>query len=150
MAPELTVINGLLRVAGCGGPLVVSEAEPCCCPPCECSAFYSEELEYKYEEATGDLGPFCSFTYIKGEQTFTIPSSIPLPVTVQLSGDVNDDLVLNGEVVRPNDFPFGGYPCNGAHTMEYCFTAESRTFTLATKDNYGFGMGANFKIRFCK
>jgi hypothetical protein len=31
--PALTVLNGRLRVASCGGPLVISDspAEPCCC-----------------------------------------------------------------------------------------------------------------------
>lgn len=31
--PALTLVNGLLRVAECGGPLVISEStqDPCCC-----------------------------------------------------------------------------------------------------------------------
>lgn len=34
--PALTLVNGLLRVDGCGGPLVISELaqDPCCCDPC--------------------------------------------------------------------------------------------------------------------
>lgn len=150
----LTLLNGLLRVASCGGPLVLSpksgSSDPCCCDPpaCPCTSYY-EETNYSYTEDTGSLGPFCSFTYIKGEETITIPSYISLPCTVTLSGDINDDLLLNGDVVG-DDRPTGFGSCNGAGYVCHRFVANSRTFTLATKDNYGFGMSANITVRFCR
>lgn len=158
---ELTVVNGRLRVAGCGGPLVLSPRpgtdQPCCCQFCECidgvltegTNFHPQTLTYNYSENTGYLGPVCSFTYIRSEQTITIPNAISLPVVVVLTGGVNDDLVVNGAVIQEGKFPFGGSPCNGAHDVNYCFVSNSRTFTLATKDNYGAGMGADITIRFC-
>lgn len=159
----LTVINaccGLrLRRDGCTGPLVLAGPDDtsCCCKTCECvdgvlisgDTFYDQVLTYTYLESTGNLGPYCSFTYIRGEQTITIPNQVPVPVVVVLTGSVNDDLLVNGEVidgVHPS--PFGS--CNGAHAVNVCFTANSRTFTLATKDNYGFGMDANITIKFCR
>ena len=157
--PALTLVNGLLRVDGCGGPLVVSDSaqDPCCCKTCKCvdgvltqgDTFYDQILTYTYNENTGDLGPYCSFTYIRGEQTITIPNQVPVPVVVVLTGGVNDDLLVNGEVIDgEHPSPFGS--CNGAHEVNVCFTANSRTFTLATKDNYGFGMNANITIKFCR
>jgi hypothetical protein len=133
----------LLRVDG-------KLATSCCCDPpvCPCDSAYPY-LRYQYTEATGNLGPFCSFTYIRGEQTFTIPSDIPVPCYVSLQGDVNDDLLVNGAAVDPGKYPFGGNPCNGSHNLCHVFLSENRSFTLATKDNYGSGMSADIEIRFC-
>lgn len=138
--------GALLRVDG-------KLATACCCDPppppeCPCESV-RPSLRYEYLENTGSLGPFCSFTYIRGEQAFTIPADIPVPCYVSLQGAVNDDLVLDGEVIEPGQYPFGSNPCNGSHSLCWIFLAQNRTFTLATKDNYGFGMSADIEIRFC-
>jgi len=161
---QLTLINAgsgyKLRLSN-EGKLVLSPKpggnEPCCCAETcvdgvpNCQNFYSTELEYTYTEDTGNLGAFCSFTYIKGQQTITIPSEVRLPTVVVLTGPVNDDLVVNGKVIQEGKFPVQYFGiCNGAHEVKYCFKTDSRTFTLATKDNYGFGMNAKIRIRFCR
>lgn len=127
-----------------------------CCGYCECTngvltkgtEFHSQTQTYTYSENTQNLGPYCSFTYIRGEQTITIPGGISLPVVVVLQGSVNDDLLVNGQVID-GYHPSGFGSCNGSHAVNVCFTANSRTFTLATKDNYGYGMSADILIRFC-
>lgn len=153
--PEIPLPSSTCQVGPCASPELYNSGPhmslAACQANCECTcdAFYSETLTYTYNENTGDLGPYCSFTYVRGQQLFTIPAHIPLPARVVLTGTVNDDLVLNGKVVQKGLFPFGGNPCNGAHEVNYCFTATSRTFTLATKDNYGSGMSADITIQFC-
>ena len=154
--PLARLAGKLLR--GDGGPLLVSDSaqDSCCCVTCECvngallsgDTFDAQRLTYTYSEGTGYLGPYCSFTYIRGEQTITIPDHIRVPVVVVLTGGVDDDLLVNGEVIDGvHPTPFGS--CNGAHDVNVCFTANSRTFTLATKDNYGSAMSADITIQFC-
>jgi hypothetical protein len=142
---KLTNVNGKLRAYL--NKLVLSDESPCCC--CPCSNFH-EEQNYAYNENTGNLGVPCTFNYTRGEETINIPAEIPLPVVVALFGSVNDDLVLDGQVIEPGKYPFQNFPCNGAHELCYFFTANNRSFTLATRDNFGFGMGAEITIRFCK
>lgn len=127
-----------------------------CCPlPCEngvssCTNFYSDQIIYSYE---GSEGGSCASPYISGQQTISIPLSIPLPVVVTLTGGVNDDILINGTVIQSGQFPFTQPPfadiCNGAHQVQYCFISNEREFTIATQDNYGFGMSADITIRFC-
>jgi hypothetical protein len=76
--------------------------------------------------------------------TITIPDEYSLPVTVRLSGSVDDDVKFNGTIIEPAEYIFND-ECNGAHQIG---TADSgpgyvdrevnaRTFTLTLVDNFG-------------
>jgi len=166
MSP-LTLLNGGLRTHNGALVLSASSSSPCCCespppPPlvcdCESDDYYDEFFLYEFVESPvlgGGGGPCRSPFYIRGEQQFTIPSNIPLPVKIVLDGacadcGVDDDIVFNGSVIQEGQFPFSG-GCNGAHQFTYCECYNgTRTITLATRDNFGVGMGAKVYVRFCK
>jgi hypothetical protein len=70
-----------------------------------------------------------------GTKTITVPSGIELPTQVTISGNADDDFLVNGVAV-PKDTPFGA--CNGAGPFpDYTFTLNEPTFTIAAGDNHG-------------
>lgn len=86
--------------------------------------------------------------------TITIPDEYSLPVTVRISGGVDDDVKFNGTIIEPAEYIFND-ECNGAHQIG---TADggpgyvdrevnARTFTLTLVDN--FGVVSVMDIRVC-
>lgn len=70
-----------------------------------------------------------------GTKTITVPSGIVLPVQVTISGDADDDFLVDGVAV-PKNTPYGA--CNGAGPFpDYTFTLNQSTFTIAAADNHG-------------
>ena len=85
--------------------------------------------------------------------TITIPDEYSLPVTVRISGGVDDDVKFNGSIIEPSEYIFQD-DCNGAHQIG---TADSgpgyvdrevnaRTFTLTLVDNFGVVSWMNVKV----
>jgi hypothetical protein len=58
----LSMLGGRLRVAGCGGSLVVTEAadEPCCCGKCGCTNPYSPNFDPEAELDDGSCETCCN------------------------------------------------------------------------------------------
>jgi hypothetical protein len=84
--------------------------------------------------------------------TITIPDEYTLPVTVRLSGVVDDDIKFNGSILEPGEYLQGS--CNAAH---FIGTADSgpgyvdkqvnaRTFTLTLVDNFGGVSWMNVRV----
>ena len=54
------MLNGRLRVAGCGGSLVVSEEEPCCCEKCGCTNPYAPNYDPEAQLDDGSCRTCCN------------------------------------------------------------------------------------------
>jgi hypothetical protein len=86
--------------------------------------------------------------------TITIPDAYSLPVTVRLSGYVDDDVKFNGSILEPGKYIYAD-GCNGAHTIGTADsgpgyvdkTVSARTFTLTLLDN--FGAVSSIAMRVC-
>jgi hypothetical protein len=85
--------------------------------------------------------------------TITIPDEYALPVTVRLSGAVDDDVKFNGSILEPGKYLIFG-TCNGGH---FIGTADggpgyvdkevnARTFTLTLVDNFGVNSIMSIKV----
>lgn len=125
----------------------------CGCPCSLCDDYYSTTtpLIYNYSDSIlGNPGQQpCEVFRIAGSQNFTIPNSINIPTIMHITGKVNDDLLLNGNVIQNNEF-LNGHPCNSGHIIDHCFTYDGpRTFTVASRDNYGDGINTSVVFRFC-
>lgn len=157
MAETLTIVNGRLRVAECGGPLVLSPKpggnEPCCCGEC------CIDESFFISGISKAPGPCPATVY--GEKTITRPAcSGTGPVRVTFYGSVDDELIINGEITEPEKYPFTP-GCNGAHLIGgppppgsdkpsagYSIVLDTTTFTIAAGDNHGGNTSYNLKICF--
>lgn len=82
-------------------------------------------------------------------QTIYAPDSCGLPVVVTITGSVDDDFAINGDIVQPNEFVNDDFPdCNPAHTVEYTFTLEDPSFDIEVVDNHGISVSADLTICF--
>lgn len=147
---KLTLINNLLRREG--NTLILANGEEgCCCgePECPCTQYITEQ-SFSFSENTGNGICQCASAQIYGQQTVTVPTGVSVPRRVVIFGAVNDDFVLDGQVIQENtpEWIYGGC-CNGAHEFCYSFTLQSRTFTIAVRDNHGSGTSYNVTIRYC-
>jgi hypothetical protein len=120
----------------------------CCQSGCEaCIDIYKAVSVQAYADnkCHPTAGPEC---------TITIPSEYSLPVTVRLSGVVDDDLKFNGNIVEPGQYIYADN-CNGAHNIGTASggpgyrdeTADDQTFTLQLVDN--FGIVSWMRLRVC-
>lgn len=112
----------------------VEYAQDSCCGPCQQVQFAQNNIPNGNCQAV----PY-------GEQTITVPDDCALPVCVRVTGGVDDELLIDGEVIQPGQFPFGA--CNGAHAVDYSFLLENRSFTVAAGDNHGGG--TSYDLEFC-
>lgn len=86
--------------------------------------------------------------------TVTISSEYSLPVTVRISGGVDDDVKFNGSVIEPGQYAFLGGALNGAHAIGTANggpgyvdkQVSARTFTLTLVDNFGFAAGMGIRV----
>lgn len=82
--------------------------------------------------------PYCN-------QTITNPFSTS--VTVQITGSVDDELLINGSPADAGCCIY--YICNGAHSVNHVFTlAGGASFTLAAGDNHGASTGYTVDVCF--
>ena len=108
---------------------------------CITKSFFISGLEF----------PQCQ-TIPYGETTVVRPTGIvsaPAPVPVRIRGFVDDDLLLNGEITQPGEFPFNlfGFVCNQPHEVTVDFTLINDSFTIAAGDN--FGANAWYELTIC-
>lgn len=96
-----------------------------------------------------------------GLRTITIPESVPLPCWLDIEGDVDDEIFINGAPVDPpgtwkSNAPYAaGAACNHAHYMNRRLrVVESgegdivgRTFTISGNEN--FGRPSYYRITLC-
>lgn len=77
-----------------------------------------------------------------------IPASYSFPLTVRITGGVDDDLKVNGTLIEENEYVSALYPdCNPAHCIGsvngwpygYTTSISSSPLTLTLVDNYGYG-----------
>lgn len=145
---SLTVIGGsppTLRNNG-GGTLGI-EANCCCkkkCKACVDVTVDVANVPYPTQPCPGTLVETC---------IVTIPNEYSLPVKIRISGVVDDDLMVNGQIIEPGLYP---YPkegnCNGGHYIggflggHYDKIVNSRTVTLKILDNHGAFSGANLTV----
>jgi hypothetical protein len=116
-----------------------------CCGPDDCPC--SVTVEFGIPNAGGG-SPVCGDNPIYGEATISRPECIAQEgdVGVRVTGSVDDDLLINGEVIQEGKFPFGN-TCNGAHIVTHQFVLSEPTFTIAVRDNHGGGTG--YGLTFC-
>jgi len=119
----------------------------CCRSPCEaCVDIYkSFSIQVNADnKCHPTAGPEC---------TITIPSEYSLPVTVRLSGIVDDDLKFNGSIVEPGRYIYADN-CNGGHYIGTANggpgyvdeTADDQSFTLKLVDNFGMVSWMSLKV----
>lgn len=112
-----------------------------CCTVCITKSFFISDLSF---------GKCQAIPY--GETTVTRPegiSSAPIPVPVRIRGTVDDELLVDGQITQPGEFPFTefGFTCNGAHSVTVDFTLINDSFTIAAGDN--FGSNALYELTIC-
>jgi hypothetical protein len=122
------------------GPILKSGAigteQACCCSlaDCErCIRIYRKRFQQ-------------DFRICQREEVFevdvTIPASYTFPLTIKITGAVDDDLKINGTLIEDNLYEFQGEGCNGAHCVGggptgYTTTISSSPLTLTLVDNFG-------------
>jgi len=172
----ITEENGRLKVVLSGGDenwicphLTQTFDDECPAPGCTCEAALASDLELDlsacgceccitetFSSGSINKAPGNCPATIYGERVITRPTcSSTGPVTVKITGIVDDDLVINGEIIEPGLYPFDlSLPCNGAHTIGngagYSFTLNADSFTIAVADNFGFVASYNLKICFTR
>lgn len=84
--------------------------------------------------------------YCQGEDVYelevNIPAAYSFPLTVRITGGVDDDLKINGTLIEDNLYPFQNFDCNGAHCVGggptgYTTTISSSPMTLTLVDQFG-------------
>ena len=85
----------------------------------------------------------------------TFSNPIDGPAWVVISGYVNDDLVVDGEVWEPGSDlcnPLGySTPCNCAHDVTFCKRiAQGASVTVQVQNNYDPGWAIDATICFCR
>lgn len=117
-----------------------------CCPPYEppCAT-----LTYNFGQSLPGRPGSCS-NRVYGETTIYAPTTCPLPVYVRITGSVDDELIINGQVIGAGQYPFPPYTCNGAHEIEppHIFLLTAPSFQLAVGDNHGWYVGGNLTVEF--
>jgi hypothetical protein len=127
-----------------GGKVITKDGKiscECCGPPevCITTAFQLE----------GIVGITCAATPY-GTRTINRPLGVPPapePIPVRIRGVVDDELIVNGVITQPGQFPFTS-SCNGAHNVTVDFTMTAASFVIAAGDNYGVRVGYNLNICF--
>jgi hypothetical protein len=124
----------------------VSTGTKCCCGvPCEACVDISKVVAVAVKSG-------CESTDAQA-CTITISDEYTLPVTVRISGIVDDDVKFNGTILEPDEYIYADN-CNGGH---FIGTADSgpgyvdrevnaRTFTLTLVDNFGVVSVMNIKV----
>ena len=124
----------------------VSTGTKCCCGvPCEACVDISKVVAVAVKSG-------CESTDAQA-CTITIPDEYTLPVTVRISGVVDDDVKFNGTILEPDEYIYADN-CNGGH---FIGTADSgpgyvdrevnaRTFTLTLVDNFGVVSWMNIRV----
>ena len=119
-----------------GGSATCTIELPTCEPECHPYSCFESPSGGYYGECAAT--PYC-------EQTVTNPFSTP--VTVQITGSVDDELLINGAAVDAGCCIF--LTCNGAHAVNHVFSlAGSASFTMAAGDNHGGNSGYYVKVCF--
>lgn len=85
-----------------------------------------------------------------GQVTINIPENAPSPAIINITGSVDDELIVDGQVIEAGQHLggpcFQGIPecedvcnqCNGAHDVDYTFETSNSSFTVAVGDNHGY------------
>lgn len=74
----------------------------------------------------------------------TVANPFPFSCDVRITGSVDDELLLDGEIIGDGDFLFapwsgGTSACNGAHEVDHSFVLPAfGSFSLACGDNHGY------------
>lgn len=108
---------------------------------------------YTFSESgiPGGVGNCLGGSIFYGERTVPIPSYISKPVKVTITGGVDDEFILNGQVIDAGLYPFAGTPpCNGAHLVNHSFITSDNSFTIACGDNHGVSTSYNLTVCFEK
>jgi hypothetical protein len=143
---ECCLSTGTLNSASdVGYGLGVEKIKICCNSCSECS----NHTFSNFDSLPGGVGSCLGSSIFYGEKTISIPSSISKPVEVTITGGVDDEFILNGEVIDAGLYPFAG-SCNGAHEVDYSFTTSASSFTIACGDNHGAAATYNLNICFKK
>lgn len=112
--------------------------EKCCCEEC------CIKENFSIEGIPGQVGDCQAVAY--GEKTINRPPCAGEGVVlVEITGGVDDELLVDGIITQPNQFPFNG--CNGAHEVNYAFILNNNSFTIAAGDNHGGS--ARYSLRIC-
>jgi hypothetical protein len=134
------------------------------CPCCGCFGCYDTCDRYSFR--VSNVGPAlsdicaCLLKDRHGEITISVPAGMQLPVRVTINGFVDDDLVVNGAVISPNN-PAWRFPppwlgdantprCNGAHQICHSFDLSDSSFTMAAQNNFVHECAYDVRVCFCQ
>ena len=117
----------------------------------DCSTLEVLESDTYLNISYDDEAPDCSTPTVDVVGTITNPFSTP--AIVMMFFDVDDDIIIDGEIWRPTDFLFedgDDSPCptaNGAHSDSYCrMLAVGESMTVGVKNNFRGGISLNADV----
>jgi hypothetical protein len=152
MSPLFTYLNKLLVVDG-----KLAANENCCCDKCKLCQNISKSIGT-------DFLVDCFAAGILKHQV-KIPNKYKLPVTLNITGGVDDDLLIDGESITidlgldPGPYPSFDPNCVGAHDIGgqpgpfsdpinggITFPINKREFEISVRDTIGVNAGLDITI----
>lgn len=115
---------------------------PCCTPPQDCQRCITI-----YRGRLNNFGLVCAKNDVY-TVAVNIPASYSFPLAILITGSVDDDLKVNGELIEEKQYVTASNPdCNEAHCIGskngwpygYATSIYSSPLTLTLVDNYGYG-----------
>ena len=134
--PGLSPIGGA-PIGGSGSAAVVATVCGCCGGCQRCITIYRARLTFESGNGCGEE------VY---EVDIDIPAGYTFPLTINITGSVDDDLKINGTLIEDNERnpppPFPQLDCNLPHCVGggpagYTTTISSSPLTLTLLDNFG-------------
>jgi hypothetical protein len=121
---------------------------PCCTPPQDCQRCITI-YRHRQGGATGDCDKTDVYTV-----DVNIPAAYSFPLTIKITGAVDDDLKVNGTLIEDNLYEYLSLGCNGGHCIGsaggwpygYTTTISSSPLTLTLVDNFGYGKTLNVTV----
>ena len=87
---------------------------------------------------SANVTPHCCGEF--GTQTITVPSQFSIPVSVNITGGADDDLMVNGQIINGDNV--------AADDINYSFVCNTRTFTVGGWNAQCCGAAYGYTISF--
>ena len=145
------------------GKLVVnSDGKPINCDSCPCSTCPNADspiLDTIDESGSDDPGETTCESLVPHDGLKTITNSTGDTIDVYFYGSVNDDLLINGDIIEPNEYPVDpvcGTGCNGSHgwdssspVLVASSLADGDSFTVGVNNDCGSEWGVTGTFVYC-
>jgi len=124
---------------------ISTESACCCVPPCRrCISIYRASFDKP--------GAFCAYQEVY-ELAVNIPAAYSFPLTVRITGGLDDDLKINGTLIEDRVYDPLRLGCNLGHYVGtagggtgYITTISSSPLTLTLVDQFGGNWGFDLTV----